>query len=201
MSNREIRVSSAKLLESLLPQFDDLKSQHGFKSDGEVIQYLLNLQAQPKSVDGITFSNTHKPLGYQLTEKELVDFATQDLPIERLIHKGVLAEAKRIYSEKNNENRTRGNRTESLKKISDAVIKQMEINKQGDKSTQRYISSAWIQKETKCNFPAIQEYLAIHQDEVDAHNAECNIDENHNRSVLREAKRALKDKITTTTED
>jgi hypothetical protein len=200
MSNREIRVSNGKILNGLIPKFDALKSQHGFKSDGEVIEFLLAQLEKPKSFEGVTFSNTQKPAGCNLTELELVDFVTKSLPIERLIYKGVIAESKRIYSQSVNEKREKGTRIESLETIHQVVTEQMAINQQGSKTTQRFISGAWIQSKTHANYPAIKEYLSIHQSVIDVHHSDCSIDPNQNRTALHAEKRARKEAAKTVEE-
>lgn len=199
--SKEFRVTNKELLTVLLPKIDELKNQYGLKSDGEILAFLVDKLSKQASYNGVVFSNSDKPTGYEVTEKQLIDFATQNLPIERLFYKGALAEAKRIYSESHNDNRVRKNRAESLQKIIDAVDNQMRINQQGEKSTQRFISSAWIQKVTGCNYNAIAEFLLSKQAEIDKHHAELGINEKHNRRVLNEAKRAIKDNAKTTSND
>jgi len=194
---KEFRVSSKHFVANTLPRVDACKAESNCKSDGDVLEFLLGFWEKNKGIKIPEFSQ-NKPTGYDLTEQELVAFATQNLPFEQLIKKGVLAESKRIYSESKNDDPARGTRSESYRRIDKVVRNQMAINEKGIFFEQRFISSAWIQLATKesfgtaCNFWAIQEYMNIHESELKQHHEKCKIEVNHNRKVKHAIKEQAK---------
>lgn len=190
LPKKEFRVSSDHYAVNVSPRIEDCKAQTDCKSDSEVLEFLLRFWEQNKGTKIPQFSSEVKPAGYDLTEQELVAFATQKLPLEQLIKKGVLAESKRMYSESLNPNPGRAPRSQSYERIDKAVRDQMAINLKGNFVDQRYMSPAWIQDTSKCNFSAIQEYLRTHESEIRQHHEQCKIEVNHNRKI----KFAIKDK-------
>lgn len=186
---------------NFLPKLETLKTKNGIKSNYDLLKWLVAKVENMNATDtcsgksGVEFSDTAKPVGYELTERELIDHATQHIPLERLLYKGALAEAKRLHSEsQRNDTKQvlRGNRLESYQKIDSAVKEQIAINQKGKFLTQRLITSAWIQKESGCNFPAIKEYLTINQPMIDEHHAKLGLDENQNRKVMRALKKGAR---------
>jgi hypothetical protein len=183
LPKKEFRVSSEHYAANVSPRIEDCKAQCDCKTDSEVLEFLLRFWEENRGAKIPQFSSEVKPAGYDLTEQELVAFATQNLPFEQLIKKGVLAESKRLYSESLNTNPGRAPRSQSYERIDKVVRDQMAINLKGNFFEKRFMSTAWIQDKSKCNFKAIQEYLTTHESEIRQHHEKCGIAENHNRRV------------------
>lgn len=77
-------------------------------------------------------------------------------------------------------------------KIDSLIQAQMLLNAGDDPLSKRYISTAWVQKETGCFFGAIQKYFEQRQSEIAAHNEKYGLDIGYNRRILNERKRLSK---------